>query len=214
MREFYSIKVRPKTFDRALPIRLPISMNSPMHEGEAFKAICTWISDQFSDVTVIIADTLQAHNIGGDRRVAFAMGTDWLGRNQDSLTMIQGAKITRWDDWLQHPDFCGNLSRVNHLYDTDDFFRSTIDGGVHRYLGDFASGPMKQKLEQASKSLLLEEAAAIMCDPRQAFEFYPGTVPALKAIKDYTSIKLIRMDVLKENIGQTYTTKQSSSNAA
>jgi len=204
MREFYSIKIRPKTFDRLLPARLPISMNSPMHEGEVFKAICKWISHQFNDVTVIIADTLQAYNVRGDKQVALAMGTEWLSRNRDSLSMIQGVKITRWDDWLQHADFSINLSRVNSLYNTDDFFRSTIDLGVSRYLGGFASGPMKEKLEQASRSLLLEESAVIMCDQRHVLEFYPGTVPALKAIKDYTHIKLIRMDVVKENKTDIY----------
>lgn len=196
MNEFYEIKTRPARVSLNLPARLPVSMNSAAHEGAGFEKICSWVDTHFKDVTIIIADTLQAHNMAGNRLAARQMGDQWLTRNQDALNQISHAIITRWDDWLEKPEYNVARQRVERLYKEDARFKSEIDSGVARFVGKHANDGLRDQFAIASKALLLEEAAVILADPREAVEFYPGSVPALKALGGHSRIKLVRIEAI------------------
>lgn len=200
MNEFYKIKTRPARVSFNLPARLPVSMNSAAHEGAGFEKICSWVGTNFKEVTIIIADTLHAHNMAGNRLAARQMGDQWLAQNQGALDQIPHATVTRWDDWLAKPEYNIARQRVDRLYKEDARFKSEIDSGVARFVGKHANDGLRDQFVMASKALLLEEAAVILADPREAVEFYPGSVPALKALGGHSKVKLVRIEAIAEKI--------------
>src|SRR5579884_2341600 len=83
-----------------------ISLGQKYHEGEIFLESLKKITSMFTDVSILIADTLQRHNhdmtnenLSGDALKAHyeALGDAWLDRNQTALLQcnISANKIFR-----------------------------------------------------------------------------------------------------------------------
>jgi hypothetical protein len=90
--------------------RMGISVGQPYHEGEKFIAACEWVAKRFSKVSVLVADTLQRHNLpGGDtewnRLISRQAGDAWLARNGKAMDILPNLNLVRWDDLLNDPDY-------------------------------------------------------------------------------------------------------------
>jgi hypothetical protein len=102
--------VRSGNWQRYRVARMGISVGQPYHEGDKFRAACEWVSSRFDHVQIMVADTLQRHNMpGGDTRwnrlLAEQAGDAWLARNQSSIDLISNQEILRWDDLLADPAY-------------------------------------------------------------------------------------------------------------
>jgi tRNA-dependent cyclodipeptide synthase len=138
----YSVRVKSgagwRAFDR---IRLMISVGQPYHEGRKLQAVADWINRNPSirAVHISVNDLLQRHNLRAagmseDQAtgVALAQGTLWIERNADILASIKApTKITRWEEWLKHPDFPRTSTALAAYADADVLFEEALNTDAH-----------------------------------------------------------------------------------
>src|SRR5262249_14771133 len=112
----YSVRVKNgagwRVFNR---VRLMISVGQPYHEGRKLEAVVDWLNrnNEIRQGDVRGNDLLQRHNymaagVSEQEASAAALteGTLWIERNADTLSGIKATTfVTRWEEWLGHPDF-------------------------------------------------------------------------------------------------------------
>ncbi len=93
--------------------RIQISIGNPKYEGAKMLTLTEWCAARFKETEIIVSDTLQRHNLDMDMGTAWNVsreeGEKWLRRNAVAL---DGFKITRWDDLLQHPDYATSMESI------------------------------------------------------------------------------------------------------
>jgi len=154
---------------------LSISVGGQVHEKKQFMATATWAARRFSKVVVEVADTLQRHNHVADgmpkaeaHEFTLRRGSLWIERNKKALieiAQVTGFEITRWDHWIELPEFPEAYERVCSLYQDNLEFRRIIDAAVR---------PGKR---EASLRYLLEETAqqGLICAAHpNSVVLYPG----------------------------------------
>jgi len=138
----YSVRVKNgagwRAFDR---VRLMISVGQPYHEGGKLQAVVDWLNrnPKIGEVHVSVNDLLQRHNYmaaGMSEQkasaAALAEGTLWLERNADILSGIKAATtITRWEEWLAHPDFPGTSNAFAAYAHGDALFEEALHADAH-----------------------------------------------------------------------------------
>lgn len=172
----YRVKVlKGGGFSKLGTCRLGISVGQEYHESEKLKATFIWASKRFDHVIVSVADTLQRHNMDGNHGAAKAAGDVWLERNKEAFTVIPGAEIQRWDQWLNHKDYQMTRRMIDRLYDIHAGFKSDIS----KTAAEFAA--RKNTRPEDSVEYLLEETAifALQQQAVEAADVYPGTVMAI-----------------------------------
>lgn len=172
--------------------RLQVSMGIEKHTGEKFLTLCEWSARRFDQTTVIVSDSLQRHNlmyledIGMEEAYnkARAIGDQWIEDNKDALELLgNSGRITRWDDWLVHPDFKRNLLEIHQKYRENRHFRRALNIRIyHMWAQKHESDPVtypeerKQRYFEQSLNYLLEEAAIFpIMTEEYAIDVYAGT---------------------------------------
>ena len=188
----YSVRVKNgagwRAFDRA---RLMISVGQPYHEGKKLQAVVDWLNrnPEIRQVHVSVNDLLQRHNhlaVGMPEQqaaaTALAEGTSWIERNADIIARIKApTTITRWEDWLEHPDFPGTSTALAAYADRDIVFEQTLNTDAHTLAerkvkrGEPITNP--NRLVAHSHDYVTEELSVFALQGRKfpAAEVYPGS---------------------------------------
>lgn len=168
--------------------RLQISVGNPKHDGNKFFALAEWAAARFDHVTLIVSDTLQRHNIGfhgnyDEQRayeVSLAQGDYWLSQNREALDVLPNKTVTRWNDWLNHPEYIAAHTVLKSLYENREDVRNAIKKKAQdfseRHIGSLAKEFSSERLMETSVNYILEEVAAfsLMFRTTKAIDIYPG----------------------------------------
>lgn len=213
-RDLYKVKILKR---RDTPphdcLRLGVSVGNGSHEGAKLEALIDWAAARFKFVNIMVADSLQRHNImaetGVDEAQALAMamraGDEWIERNGAILARLPAHRLYRFDHFRMNPDFA-DISRLLHgLYDRNLRFRALIDGDVHAYWerrvarGE-AQGMDAEIFMRHSRNYIIEELAVmkIFHEECPGIEVYPG-----KFIRAVTAPERQMVDGLPESL-KTY----------
>lgn len=137
--------------------RIQISIGNPKYEGAKLLALTEWCSARFKETEVIVSDTLQRHNLPCDMATAWNLtreeGDKWLRRNAVAL---EGLKIIRWDELLQHDDYASSFERIEEGLKDSKAYAAFLDM-VHGF--------------SSRRSLPLEKCAAFLQEELAIFHF-------------------------------------------
>ena len=167
---------------------LLVSVGADYHEGEKLGATIDLVNrSEFGSVTVVVADTLQRHNVLADthverRRRSDGDGRRWVERNGDALARIESdSRIVHWDEVLASVRYQRWYDHVRDAYDHDRRYRESIDSTIDRFLDRRSDlDPAERaRLRDGSLTYLLEECPAIMplwADEGFDFVIYPQRI--------------------------------------
>ncbi len=173
-------------------IVLPISVGQPAHEGEKLQATLRMIEKRFSQCDILVADTLQRHNLLNQfseleaYQMALLEGDNWLNRNKIHLdSFCIPHKIIRWDECIQGQVFKECLDNINNHYqnnlDFQNAFYHDINFFKNRYKYSLNQNEFSlESLEKNSLSYLLEETSVVLSyfiDKQYHFILYPSQIP-------------------------------------
>jgi tRNA-dependent cyclodipeptide synthase len=178
--------------------RVCISVGAPFAEGDNFRLVMEWLRKYFTECHVVLADTLQRHNLPSylseeDREKAVRIAGDaWLAHN---LSVVRAAgtrtEFSRWNDWLFHPDFDHYRQQIQELYLAGGEFRSAVHRDINSFLarryswhelGDIAySRCCRYVLEEVAFVALIETKLP-------SVEVYPGS--QLAAVKVFRQTEI------------------------
>ncbi|HEY8963210.1 MAG TPA: tRNA-dependent cyclodipeptide synthase [Alphaproteobacteria bacterium] len=223
----YKVFVKDKGLWQAhTTARLHISVGNPKHDGEKFYALTEWAAARFDHVTLIVSDTLQRHNIaltsGIDEDIAHIIsrkqGDLWLARNQRAIQNLPHVTITRWDQWLNHPDYVETYNALFALYRNEPTVRQAITQKAEGFNTRHASD---NDLQQASSAqiintsihYILEEVAAfaIMFADDESINIYPGDwfKDIFETVSDHNNSPLLESLAVTEYLRVDYVRNKS-----
>lgn len=176
---------------------LGVSVGKEYHERDKLKACLDWMSVRFKNNHLLIADTLQRHNIEYEKgvsqdeayKLSLEYGEEWLGRNKNILK-DRNLEITRWDSLLNDPLFQSFYELANQAYETHIEFTHSIDSSIRniwdRKFKDLSKDLFK-KFHELSKNYLLEECAVISLaeHKKSGIVVYPGSLSVPKLVDLY-----------------------------
>lgn len=172
-------------FDRA---RLGISLGQDYHKGEKFKILCEWVAKRFNRTEVMVADTLNRWNTLAEGRTDGSriaeqwrqVGNLWLEENEEALAELPSLTITRWDDYLEHPDFERSLRVMQDAYNNNLQFRKAIDAEIERVR---VGRGKDERVLPYYRAYLLEDCAvnALLNDSEN---IYPGSIIPIRDLLD------------------------------
>lgn len=180
----YKIRARSKWDWRSFDtVRMEISVGQSYHEGEKLKSAMDWARANFKNIYLIVADTSQRFNImfrtgyseTNAEKIAYGAGTQWLERN---ATCLDGAMITRWDEWRHKPECIINRATVSRLYSEDPVFRATITEAMDEFSKrHHITGVDMRRYLALTEQYLLEETAVFATAFKElgGISAYPGT---------------------------------------
>jgi len=224
----YKVMVKDKgIWQRHHSARLQISVGNPKHEGEKFFALAEWAAARFDHITVIVSDTLQRHNLALRQglspdealRQSYALGTRWLEANKLALALMPQARITRWNDWLDHSEHNTYLELITSLYQDKTKTRESINEKAREFTTKHAinDGSVNNidLWHDTSVHYILEELAAfaLMFSETKAVDVYPGSwfsdvfealaldarARNLDALRIFGSPECVRVDFVKNH---------------
>jgi tRNA-dependent cyclodipeptide synthase len=190
MRTDYRAKIvragRWRQFDRC---SLTVSMESAAHEGEKLLAAVEFVNARrlrFSACHVFVCDALHRHNLLGPEGAAGVeeahararrLGDEWLRRNRQVLDRLSiPLSVSRWDQYLTHPEHSDRRSAVGRLNDTSAAFATAVASDVTRYARRHSTPTDRHFREAQGVAYVLEEIAvlSLKCREVTAAEIYPG----------------------------------------
>ncbi len=132
---------------------LVISLGQDLQSGEKLKVTIEGINKQFSECTVVIADSLQKHNqriLGLDENAAteaaLASGKKWLEENKITLDALQiPHAIHHWTEYTSSADFQNALRSVKDRYNTDVDYKADLDDAIASFYANFSSAHKDKK---------------------------------------------------------------------
>lgn len=186
----YKVFVKDKSNWREHNVaRLQISVGNPKHTGDKFFALTEWAAARFDKVILIVSDSLQRHNLALHHnisiedayQVSVLNGKRWLKENKTALDNLAPSQkiVTVWDDWLSHANYAAARAEINHLFNTNSFFKESIETTA-QYFCQRSGGEeliTQHRDIETSISYILEEIAAfaIMFRETLAVDIYPGS---------------------------------------
>lgn len=191
-------------------LRLGISVGNPSHEGEKLAALVEWAAARFDTVNVLVADSLQRHNLMAESAIsedeamlqAQEAGADWIARNRAMLDKLPLARLYRFDDFRLHTDFMKMHRLLCGLYERNMRFRKLIDGDAQAFLERRKQREGADKIDderflKASRAYLIEELVVmkIFHEDCPGVEVYPG-----KFIQAITSPERHKIDGFPESL--------------
>ncbi len=213
--------------------RLQISVGNPKHDGNKFFALAEWASARFDHVILIISDTLQRHNIAFHGNydqerayeISLAQGDYWLYQNKEALDVLPNKTVTRWNDWLNHPEFKASHDVLKSLYENREDVRNAINKKAEdfskRHMGSLAKEFSSERLMKTSVSYILEEVAAfsLMFRTIKAIDIYPGEwfrdifdvlkkVESEALLSSFQSAECLRVDFVRNSLNPNMTNRQ------
>jgi tRNA-dependent cyclodipeptide synthase len=179
-------------FDTCFP---PISLGSAAHEGDKLLATVEFVNSRFKACHVLVGDTLHRHNLRESeldseaeaRARARQLGNEWLQRSHRVLDRLSiSLTISRWDEFLDDPEYPRRRSAIGQVYDASSAFRAAVTSDVTRYVRRNSTPANRQFQESQGVTFVLEEIAgiSIQCQKVSAAEIYPGRgLAALRYIR-------------------------------
>jgi tRNA-dependent cyclodipeptide synthase len=180
--------------DRGGPIQLQdrraillVSVGQDYHEGEELSATLE-LAEQagFRSLTVMLADTLQRHNLAAEgagpeaHALALARGDEWISRNAFLLHRMRiPVEVVRWDECLYDTEYAGLKVRVVREYHCNRQYQEPIDATITRFIERTLKRNPSLNVEHVSArclEYLLEECPIIMpLWAKQGYDFiiYP-----------------------------------------
>lgn len=169
---------------------LGISLGQKYHEGTKFKALVDWSVQRFNHTTIMIADTLQRHNlmlrtqISEEEAIKTLRGNSqaWRSRNQNS---IKGLNVLTWNELLENSSVQIYLDQIWQLYETNQDVYSVIDKTVQEYFirqrskePEFYNADNFEAIYKSSRDYLLEEIAvdSYITNDLNTTVIYPGSL--------------------------------------
>ncbi len=182
---------------------LPISVGQKYHEEGEFEATINLINKSFKECTILVADTLRRHwlsmseyTAGEEELFSLArMGGDkWLERNAKFIQLLSVPyTITRWNDWIEHPEYNDYYNQVIRLYNDDTEYKDVVHKTIQMFLlrgGRYSSSNDSHR--DACLRYILEESAVTCLWIKSEFKFdiYPtgDNEPMLQASKKLIGI--------------------------
>lgn len=163
-------------------VRLEISVGQEYHEGEKLQTAVDWAKRNFNRAVLIVGDRIQGYNLaistGISLKQAFEISTkkgdEWLQRNAD---VISGMEVTRWNDWLHHPEYLTNRAQISRLYASNDEFREKVQRQISNVWERRKPQNVKYgRFFKLSEQFVLEESAVFACAYKdlKGVSAYPG----------------------------------------
>ena len=203
----YRIKANGKGKQSKELAIVPISLSNPNHYNEMFEVILNWVTKEYNEIIINLADTLYRHNylspgISEEKayNIALTKGDKWIENHSYLLKKYKITRLNRWDKWISHDNFKRNKLEIDALYNKDEIFRQAIDNEINIYLKRASRvNKFDEFSKEQSKRFLLEESAVypIIAQKYDADRIYPGTVSKwlkyLQRTNTYLNIKSIRL---------------------
>ncbi|MBK67715.1 MAG: hypothetical protein CMP22_06255 [Rickettsiales bacterium] len=148
-----------------------ISMGKNYHKDEKLQSLINWALNRYKTVHILVADTLQRHNIKFSKKVSMdearliakKQGDDWLAENQEYL---DDTHVIRWDDLLNLDEVKLYNKLLTSKYNATPEIRYNIDSTIKKAHFRFYKKDSKlfsitnfQEFYRQSKTYLLEEGA-------------------------------------------------------
>lgn len=205
--------------------RFCASIDSVQCSGENLKAIAQLINENFDQCYIVVADSLQRHNLpshlseGQKKQLLQEAGDRWLLDNRPFFEACRlPVKVYRWNDWLLHPAFESHLYNLKQLYQSNPLFQAAVYQSVESYLSrKQPSGDLPQNAFSCGRNYILEELAfmSLAETEKPAVEIYPGSqiaarrffrqqqmykdFPALSA-QPYIELRLLRSEAPQKTV--------------
>ncbi|MBA3535149.1 MAG: hypothetical protein H0T84_00840 [Tatlockia sp.] len=166
---------------------ITISVGQPNHEGDKLYATLLAADRQFSFARIMVCDSLQRYTMKITSNLtleqlhleSIKLGDEWIARNLKYIkTMNIPYELSRWNEWLNHPDYTDKLQIIEELYNRDTLFKNSIFSTTHGFISRNSERLVinKEQAYELSKDYLLEECAVmlILADEGYEFEIYPN----------------------------------------
>jgi hypothetical protein len=170
---------------------LLISVGQEAHEGERFESTINLINASFSSCIISLYDSLQRYTMALDNTkdpkffhdISVKEGDLWLERNEKYYSKLTiPKKITRWDSWLNHPNFSTQRNKLITLASNDLSYQAVFDSTIATYLSryckriDDLSSFDNKRAHQLCFDYLIEECTVLCLWPELQcqFEVYPN----------------------------------------
>ena len=145
---------------------LGISLENPIFEGEALKAMLVWAADKFEHCLVIIGDYLSRFNerilSGCDEtragRQAIERGDLFVSRTKELFSSLPAEKIrlSRWREHLQAEEYVRAKKVLDKIFETDSKFKASVEY-------DALSFVERQKKHNQHLAIDADEALHLCC---------------------------------------------------
>lgn len=194
-----TVKVRRgQQFITRTACRMCISVGARVYENGGLQIILEWILDRFEGCTVVVADTLQRHNLPQSlseaqrEHRAMQNGDTWLLHHESTLGKFSHRiKIERWNNLLHRPTFFEHVQSIADAYEVYPAFREAVECDINSYLRRKQVPPHTYlELRSGGQKYILEELAviALLEATIPSVEVYPGA--QLHACKVFKQLKL------------------------
>ena len=152
---------------------LLISVGQRYHEINKLSATIELINQYgFKSCEIVVADTLQRHNMLDELKsdknmLAAKQGQEWIDRNQNILTNLTVPyTVRRWDEFLGNPKYPQLKCRIRYEYHHNEEYRQAVDSTIELFLERIKSRDNNLRHERCLFSncleYLLEECPIIM----------------------------------------------------
>lgn len=162
--------------------RLDVSLQNAKQVGEKFETTLLWALDNFDNVEISLADTLQKHTFSADYNIDIKKAYDMTLREGDvwiechrQIIDSHNIKLIRWDERLNHSDFSKFHSLVHDLYQNDNYFKALVNKDCNAFIN-------RKCLDEGKRLLVLNyilEEQAVFCmlsNHENAIGIYPGSI--------------------------------------
>lgn len=171
---------------------MPISVGQSYHEGGKLKATVDRVNKTFSECTIIVADSLQRHNIVSENvsyieayNKSIKAGDEWLTRNESILAgLTVKSNIMRWDDFFKDKYYKKYKDMIDKLQNTNIEFNNSLIETAKLFIEKYK----KNITLKSSIEYLKEEAAVfgILIKYFDGYQVYPRqTQDCMKYVFDY-----------------------------
>ncbi len=165
---------------------LLVSVGNENFEGEAIAAAVKMINQEFKACCIVIADTLQRHNIATEKEIneedaykeSLVKGDEWLKRNEIYFQNILKIpyEIIRWDCLINDMDFLKKEKLFSAYIKENKSFLNAMNHSIDEYgmrlikhLGDEHFNRIGAQHKSSCFAYLKEECIAISIIPKKIY---------------------------------------------
>lgn len=171
---------------------MPISVGQEYHEDAKLKACINLVNTKFNECHIVVCDSLQRHTLQIKNpylqpeelyKISLELGNAWIDRNKEALAQFSiPYNISRWDSWLENPDYKNAKHTIDTLYETNSAYKKAILETAERFYK--RSKNLKNLLLKKdifislSIKYIQEECAVLLLwkKTQSNFILYPGSI--------------------------------------
>lgn len=115
---------------------MPICIRSPAINGSPLEATLDAMQERINQVTVIMCDSLDRYNLGGDIETSHRNADKWLLENTVKFhERFEKVDVLRWDDIIADEQCQMRIAFLTGLYRSNQAVRAILDANVWCYVG-------------------------------------------------------------------------------